>query len=117
MRKTPVIIFIITVIGSGILEFATGYVLYHYFGGMRLWDYNTEIWNWGNIDGFVCARSVLIFGLFGAVYGTLVVPPFLKFIKKVKARPLVIFSSVLAVLVLADVIVGYFIKPMMNGGL
>ena len=113
----PVALFFISLVSSGIIEYVTGWVLYNWMGGVRLWDYNVEIWNWGNIDGFVCARSVLIFGLFGAVYGTLVVPPFLKFIQKVKARPLVIFSSVLAVLVLADVIVGYFIKPMMNGGL
>lgn len=47
---------------SFILEYATGYVLYEYFGGLRLWDYNTEIWNWGNINGYVCVRSILFFG-------------------------------------------------------
>ena len=86
-------------------------------GGVRLWDYNVEIWNWGNIDGFVCARSVLIFGVFGMVYGALVIPRFMAWIKKAKARPLMIFSAVLAVVVFADVIYGYIIESIMNGGL
>ena len=46
-KLKPLIVFIVTCIGSGIIEFGTGWVLYNFFGGMRLWDYNTEIWNWG----------------------------------------------------------------------
>lgn len=113
----PAILFIISVICSGIIEYVTGWVLYNLMGGVRLWDYNTEIWNWGNIDGFVCARSVLIFGVFGSIYGALVIPKFMEFIRKANARVLVIFSSVLAVIVGADVIYGYIIKTIINGGL
>ena len=43
-RKNPFIIFILNCIITGILEYGTGYVLYE-FMGIRLWDYNTEIWN------------------------------------------------------------------------
>ena len=113
----PAILFFISVIGSGIIEYATGWVLYNLMGGVRLWDYNVEIWNWGNIDGFVCARSVLIFGVFGAVFGALIVPRFMSFIYKAKARPLTIVSAILAITVSADVIYGYIIGPIMNGGL
>jgi len=112
----PALLFVLSVIGSGIIEYVTGWVLYNLMG-VRLWDYNTEIWNWGNIDGFVCARSVLIFGVFGSVYGALVIPRFMEFIKRVSARPLVIFSSVLAAVEGADVIYGYIIKSIINGGL
>lgn len=113
----PAVLFFLSLIGSGIIEYATGWVLYNLMGGVRLWDYNVEIWNWGNIDGFVCARSVLIFGFFGMVYGAWIIPRFMAWIKKVKARPLMIFSAVLAVVVFADVIYGYIIKSIMNGGL
>ena len=34
---------------TGLLELVTGWVLYRLCGGIRWWDYNTEIWNWGNI--------------------------------------------------------------------
>ena len=85
--------------------------------GVRLWDYNVEIWNWGNINGYVCARSVLIFGVFGSIYGALVIPRFMDFVKKANAKALVTVSSVLAVIVGADVIYGYIIKTIINGGL
>ena len=112
----PALIFLVSMIGSGILEYATGWALYH-FMGVRLWDYNVEIWNWGNIDGFVCARSVLIFGLFGMIFGTWIVPKFMAFVKKAKARPLVIFTAILAVVIYADMIYGYIIKTIINGTL
>ena len=113
----PLLLFLISAVGSGIIEYATGWVLYNLMGGVRLWDYNVEIWNWGNIDGFICARSVLIFGVFGTVFGALIVPKFMEYIKKVKAPPLVIFSAVLAIAVFADVIYGYIINPILKGGL
>lgn len=112
----PAILFIVSVIGSGIIEYVTGWVLYNLMG-VRLWDYNVEKWNWGNFDGYVCARSVLIFGFFGSIYGAIVVPRFMRFLGKVKARPLVIFSIILAVVVGADVLYGYVIKSIINGGL
>ena len=112
----PAVLFIISVIGSGIIEFVTGWALYN-FMGVRLWDYNVEIWNWGNINGYVCARSVLIFGVFGSIYGALVIPRFMEFVKKANAGVLVTVSTVLAIIVGADVIYGYIIKTIINGGL
>ena len=116
-RVNPLIVFIITMIGAGIIEFVTGWTLYNFFNGMRLWDYNTEIWNWGNIDGYVCTRSVLLFGVFGALFGALIIPKFMGFVKKAKSRPLAIFSLILAIVVGADVLYGYVIKSVINGGL
>ena len=37
--------------------------MYKLMNGIRCWDYNTEILNFGNIGGFVCLRSVTFFGL------------------------------------------------------
>ncbi|MCR4762480.1 MAG: putative ABC transporter permease [Lachnospiraceae bacterium] len=116
-KLSPVLIFCLSTVGSGVIEYVTGWVLFHLMGGVRLWDYNVEIWNWGNIDGFVCARSVLIFGVFGTVYGTLVIPRFMAFIQRAKARPLVILTVILAVVVGADVICGYIVRPLIAGGL
>jgi len=110
-------LFIFSVIGSGVLEYATGWVLYNCFGGVRLWDYNVEIWNWGNINGYVCARSVLVFGVFGCIFGALIVPKFMDVVANANANILVAVSSVLAIVVGADVIYGYIIKSFINGGL
>ncbi len=40
---------------TGLLEYFSGLVIYKLIGA-RYWDYNTEIWNFGNIGGFVCFR-------------------------------------------------------------
>ena len=43
-KKSPLLVFVINCVVTGILEYGTGYVLYEFLG-IRLWDYNTEIWN------------------------------------------------------------------------
>ena len=43
-KKNPILIFIINCVVTGILEYGTGLFFYSVFG-IRLWDYNTEIWN------------------------------------------------------------------------
>ena len=64
LRPNPFVIFGVSMLACGGVEFMTGYVLQHMLE-IRLWDYNTEIWNWGNIGGYICARSVLFFGMSG----------------------------------------------------
>ena len=61
-KKKPWIVFILSVIITGLLEYFSGLVIFKLIGA-RYWDYNTEILNFGNIGGFVCLRSVLFFGL------------------------------------------------------
>ena len=61
LRRRPCLLFLTSAALCGILEYGTGWVLFHSFH-IRLWDYNTEIWNWGNVGGFICLRSVLFFG-------------------------------------------------------
>ena len=62
-RKNPIKVFIFSTLICGILEYVAGYIMYTYFDGFRCWDYNTEILNFGNINGYICVRSVLFFGL------------------------------------------------------
>lgn len=62
-KKSPIKVFLISMVVTGVLEYVSGFLIYHLADGLRLWDYNTEIWNFGNIDGFICLRSVLFFGV------------------------------------------------------
>ncbi len=73
-RKNPLKVFLLSFLICGILEFLSGYVMYTFFDGWRCWDYNKEIWNFGNIGGFVCLRSVTFFGLSGLLLIYLIVP-------------------------------------------
>ena len=66
-RKNPLLVFLISFIGTGIFEFLSGYILYGVLGWTKCWDYNQEILSWGNIGGYVCLRSVLVFGTCGLI--------------------------------------------------
>ena len=66
-------IFINSAVMCGLLEFIVGYLLLH-ISHIRLWDYNTEILNYGNIGGYICLRSVLFFGLSGVFLMNIVLP-------------------------------------------
>ncbi len=66
-RKNPLKVFLISVILCGTLEFITGWVMDIVRAGDRCWDYNQEIWNFGNIGGYICLRSVLFFGISGLI--------------------------------------------------
>ncbi len=103
-KTHPAAVFFLSGLVSGVLEFSTGYVLYHFAGGLRLWDYNTEIWNWGNIGGYVCLRSVLLFAIAGTVLIYLFIPSFEKLYRSQKKKIFQIASSVLAALFLLDII-------------
>ena len=101
-RKSPLKIFLISVLASGILEFIGGWMLYTFGNGFRCWDYNTEILNFGNIYGYVCLRSVLFFGISSLllIYG--IVPICFYLAKKIDKRIFLIISFTLCGIIFCD---------------
>ena len=73
-RKSPLKVFLISVISTGLLEYFSGLGIYIIGDGLRYWDYNTEILNFGNINGFICLRSVMFFGLSSLLLMYVIVP-------------------------------------------
>ena len=59
---------------TGIVELIAGWLVYTLGDGARYWDYNDQPWNFGNIGGFVCLRSVLVFGFSALLLMYLIVP-------------------------------------------
>ena len=102
-RKKPLLVFIINCIVTGTLEYATGYILFRYFS-TRLWDYYKEIWNFGNIKGYICLRSVLFFGLSSLFLIYVVTPKVLKLFKKTPERKFRFISSILTFVFVLDII-------------
>ena len=86
VKSRPLAVFAVAAAISGILEFVTGYILFHYAGGLRLWDYNVEIWNWFNIGGYVCLRSVLVFGAAGVMLQYAARPVFHRIVYEAEAK-------------------------------
>ena len=103
------IIFIISMFVCGMLEFITGYMLYN-VSGIRLWDYNVEILNFGNINGYICLRSVLFFGLSGLILMKLVIPLIYKFKNKVSNVFFYMISIIPGTLFLIDFVLSNIIK-------
>ena len=74
-------IFLRSMLVCGVLEYICGFIFLEYFG-LRLWDYNNEILNFGNINGFICLRSILFFGISGVFLVRIVNPLLDKFKNK-----------------------------------
>ena len=104
VRKNPFLVFLLATVSSGILELATGWVLLTLLG-VRLWNYDEEILNWGNIGGFVCARSVLFFGISGLFLRYAVVPFFGKIEKKMPHKAWLLLCFIPSGLFILDIVI------------
>ena len=102
LKKHPWLVFLVSVVATGLLEFVSGWLVYVIGNGTRYWDYNTEILNFGNIGGFVCLRSVLIFGVSALMLVYLVVPFFVKLAKRMSKRAFLILAISLFSIVMVD---------------
>ena len=91
-RKKPLQVFLISSIVCGVLELISGYILYGVLGLERCWSYNEEILNFGNIGGYVCLRSVLVFGLSALMLIYLIVPIIFKLANKIPKKIFMILS-------------------------
>ena len=102
-KEKPFKVFFLNILVTGLLELLTGYILLKYFD-LRLWDYNKEIWNFGNIGGFICLRSVLFFGISSLFLIYIIVPFVIKLYKKYNDKHLRIISYILVIITFIDII-------------
>lgn len=101
-RKKPLKVFLISMISTGILEYFSGLGMYILNDGMRCWDYSKEILSFGNIHGFVCLRSVLIFGLSSLLLIYLILPLCFYLAKRMNKKAFLIISFSLCGIILFD---------------
>ena len=97
-----------------LLEFISGYVLYGVLGQTRCWDYNQEILNFGNIGGYVCLRSVTVFGMCGLLLIYVILPLLIKLAKKVNTNVLLVISVILCTIFLSDEIYNLVVTKLLN---
>jgi len=103
-KEKPLIVFILGMLVSGLLEYGTGYYLDKYMG-IRLWNYYEEICNFGNINGYICLRSVLFFGFSSLILIYLIIPFLLKYIKSVRRSYMSMISYMLFITFSFDFII------------
>lgn len=109
LKKHPSVVFLVNCVITGVLEYATGWVLWEFFH-KRLWDYNVEIWNWGNINGYICFRSILFFGLSSLFLIYMVVPSIKKIANKISEKSLAIISCTLGCIFGIDMLLYMILK-------
>ena len=102
LKKYPWMVFLLSVVVTGVLEFVAGWLVYVIGNGTRYWDYNTEIWNFGNIGGFVCLRSVLFFGLSALMLIYIIVPFCVFLAEKMSKKMFLTLAILLFSLVMVD---------------
>lgn len=103
-KRSPLKVFLIAGLSCGLLEYLAGKVMYIIFDGRRGWNYNTEILNFGNIEGFVCLRSVLVFAFSGLLLIYVIYPLLMFLSTKINKKVFNIITFTLAFLFLVDVI-------------
>ena len=112
-KKHPIQIFLIAFISTGILEYVSGYGMLK-FAHMRCWDYNTEILNFGNIDGFVCLRSVTFFSLSALLLIYFITPACIYLSKKINKNIFLTVSITLCAIILFDEFYNLIIARILN---
>ena len=113
-RKNPLKVILISMITCGILEYFSGLGMYVIGNGLRCWDYNQEILNFGNIGGFVCFRSVLSFGIFSLLLMYIVIPFYFYLAKNTNKKIFLTISIILCSIILFDELYNLLFARILN---
>lgn len=113
-RKNPLKVFLISVISTGLLEYFSGLGIYIIGDGLRYWDYNTEILNFGNINGFVCLRSVMVFALSALLLMYVIVPFCFHVASKSNKKVFLIVTITICSIFLADEFYNLILTKLFN---
>ncbi len=114
IRQHPWAVFLLAIAISGIVEFVGGWLVYTIGNGTRYWDYNTEILNFGNIEGFVCLRSVLFFGISALFLMYMIVPAIIWLSQRMSKRAFLILAITAFTIVMTDEIYNLLASKFFN---
>ena len=112
-RKKPLFLFIVSMISTGILEYIGGAFMEHIMH-IKCWDYTNEILSFGNINGYVCLRSVLVFGLSALLLMYLIVPLCFYLAKKMPKKAFLILSYTICAIFLFDELYNLIFANLLN---
>ena len=99
-KKNPLVVFLLAMFVTGVVEYFTGFLMWEIYHKMW-WDYSGLFLN---IDGYVCLRSVLTFGIGGILLIYLFEPLICMIISKIKENKVYGFSCFLLVVIVIDFI-------------
>ena len=112
-RKKPLFVFIVSIISTGILEYIGGYFMEHIMQ-IKCWDYSKEILSFGSINGYVCIRSVLVFGISALLLMYIIVPFCFYIAKKMPKKAFLILSYTICAIFLFDELYNLIFANLLN---
>ena len=105
-KKNPLLLFFLCMLVTGVVEYIIGLISIYIFD-MRLWDYRGLFMN---IQGIVCLRSVVSFGIGGLLFHYLLEPWLEKKFKRVHFSTEKKLATIFVLLFMLDVIMSYFFR-------
>ncbi|HIZ84155.1 MAG TPA: DUF975 family protein [Firmicutes bacterium] len=105
VRNHPVLTFFLTVLFCGVIEYGTGWFL-EWATGTRWWDYSGYVLN---LNGFICAEGLLVFGLGGCAAIYLLGPVLDDWYRKIPFKLKCFICCLLILLFVCDLIYSCFV--------
>ncbi len=97
--ESPLVIFCVAVVGSAVLEYSVSYIMEKLFR-VRWWDYTDQPFN---LNGRICAESVLAFGVIGVLILKIINPALLALYSSMPQFLMFLLAAVLAAWLIFDI--------------
>ena len=101
----PVVLFVVAIVGCGILEYATSWVMEKVFKA-RWWDYSNRKFN---LNGRICLANLLAFGILGLVVYYVLNPFFTNLIHKLQPNQMLWISAIIACIYIIDSVISFVV--------
>ena len=102
-ESNPILLFVMAMIGASILEYITSYTMEKLFNA-RWWDYSDKP---VNINGRICLRNAIMFGLIGIIFTYSAKPLFVDLVDMIPDNTLILFNLILMFFFTIDNIVSF----------
>lgn len=100
-KSSPIVLFLMAIIICSILEYFTSYFMEKLFH-VRWWDYTRRKYN---INGRICAETMIPFGLLGCLVVYIVNPIFTGLLSKIQVNTLNIIAIIIFIIYVIDNVV------------
>lgn len=102
-KNEPLTCFVLAFVICSIIEYVTSYLMEKIFK-VRWWDYSNDSFN---INGRVCLRNAIAFGLLGMLCTRYVYPFLFDILDKVSSKSLIILCIIIFIVTIIDTIVSF----------
>lgn len=102
-KNAPIVLFCMSIIIFSILEYFTSYIMEKLFKA-RWWDYTDRKYN---LNGRICAETMIPFGLLGMFVIYILNPLLIKFLSYIPSKIIMVVAIILVVIFIIDYIFSF----------